>query len=301
MRLWLLLIVFSLSLQHADADNKGKGVVVETTYSLEIPPYMSLTQAKREGVVKARNQAIDSAFYSVVGGLDEVTLKNKNGNSDVSFMSIRRSQVKGVWLGDLAEPIFKQTLADDGRHFLDITVKGKARELKSAGIQFEALPLRVKPDLKLQTDSFKDGDDFFLYFRSPVDGYLSVFLFDTNLNEVCYMLPYHNSGTGSYVIKHNEHYTFFSPNMAKPDDEEVDEFVMTCSEGNQEEYDELYVIFSPNKYSKKASNLERKQLNSDLILPDRMDYEGFNNWLMEYQEIDEDMQIVRIPIRISKQ
>ena len=68
MRLWLLLIVFSLSLQHADADNKGKGVVVETTYSLEIPPYMSLTQAKREGVVKARNQAIDSAFYSVVGG-----------------------------------------------------------------------------------------------------------------------------------------------------------------------------------------------------------------------------------------
>ena len=76
---------------------------------------------------------------------------------------------------------------------------------------------------------------------------------------------------------------------------------MTCSEGNQEEYDELYVIFSPNKYSKKASNLERKQLNSDLILPDRMDYEGFNNWLMEYQEIDEDMQIVRIPIRISKQ
>ena len=127
---------------------------------------MSLTQAKREGVVKARNQAIDSAFYSVVGGLDEVTLKNKNGNSDVSFMSIRRSQVKGVWLGDLAEPIFKQTLADDGRHFLDITVKGKARELKSAGIQFEALPLRVKPDLKLQTDSFKDGDDFFLYFRS---------------------------------------------------------------------------------------------------------------------------------------
>lgn len=299
MRFWLVLIAFSLSLLHVEADNKGKVVIVEATYPLEIPPYMSYAQACREGIVKARNQAIDSAFYSVVGGFDEVTLRNTNGNSDVSLLSIHRSQVKGVWLGDLAEPIFKRALGEDGRDFLNITVKGKARELKSAGIQFEAFPLRVKPDIKLRTNSFKNGDDFFLYFKSPVDGYLTVFLFDTNLNEVCYMLPYQNSGTGSYAIKHNEQYTFFSAEMAKPGDE-VDEFIMTCSEGNHEEYDELYVIFSPNKYSKKASTLEKKQMNNDLILPDRMDYESFNNWLMEYQEIDEDMQIARIPIRISK-
>lgn len=300
MRLWLILTAISLGLQYAVADNKGKVVTVEATYPLEIPPYMSYDQACREGIVKARNQAIDSAFYSIVGGYDEVTLKNTNGNSEVSLLSIHRSQVKGVWLGDLEKPRFKRALADDGRDFLNVTVKGKVRELKSAGIQFEALPLRVKPDMKLQTNTFKNGDDFFLYFKSPVNGYLTIFLFDTNLNEVCYMLPYQNSGKGYYPITHDEQYTFFSPDKAKPGDGEVDEFVMTCSDRNHEEYDELYVIFSPNKYAKKPSNLERKALGNDLILPDRMDYESFNNWLLEYQQIDEDMQIARIPIRVTK-
>lgn len=300
MRLLSVLIVLSLGLQYAEADNKGKVVTVEATYSLEIPPYMSYDQACREGIVKAKNQAIDSVFYSVLSGFDEVTVKNTNANSEVSLLSIHRSQVKGVWLGDLAKPQFKRVLADDGRDFLYVTVKGKVRELKSAGIQFEALPLRVKPDLKLQTNTFKNGDDFFLYFRSPVNGFLTVFLFDTNLNEVCYMLPYQSSGEGYYAITHDVQYTFFSTDKAKPDDGEIDEFVMTCSDGNKEEYDELYVVFSPNKYVKKPSTLEKKQLGNDLILPDRMDYEGFNKWLTEYQQIDEDMQIARIPIRVSK-
>ena len=68
MRLLTVLIFLSLGLQYAEADNKGKVVTVEATYSLEIPPYMSYDQACREGIVKAKNQAIDSVFYSVLSG-----------------------------------------------------------------------------------------------------------------------------------------------------------------------------------------------------------------------------------------
>lgn len=300
MRYCLTLLFFTCCLLSVKAGKEGKVVTVKSTYTLEIPKYMSYAQACREGIVKARNQAIDSAFYSVVSATNIVNITNQNEKSSVSSISINRSEVRGIWLGDLAEPYFERTIASDGRDFLNITVKGKIRELTSAGIEFEALPLRVKPDKQLESNNFKEGDDFFLYFKSPADGYLTVFLFDTTLNEVCYLLPYHNSGLGSYPIKHDEDYIFFSPETAKPDDGRVDELVMTCSEGNQEEYDELYVVFSPNRYSKVSSNIERTQLDDHLVLPERMSYKDFNNWLMKYQQKDEDMQVARISVHITK-
>ena len=113
------------------------------------------------------------------------------------------------------------------------------------------------------------------------------------------MLPYQSSGKGSFAITHDKEYYLFSAAKADPADGEVDEVVLTCTEGNTEEYNNLYVIFSPNNYAKISSKVGQKQLSDDLIVPSSLDYKEFNAWLTKYQQKDEQMQVERIPIRIE--
>ena len=160
-------------------------------------------------------------------------------------------------------------------------------------------PIRYMADKELATDVFKNNDNFFLYFKSPVDGYLTVFLFDIQTGQAFCLLPYQDVGTGSYPIKFNEEYYFFSPNHAKADDGKVDELVLTCTEGKTEEYNQLYIIFSPNKYAKKMSTIGQKKLTDELVIPSSLEYEDFNKWLMKCQQKDEEMEVRRIPIKIT--
>lgn len=295
-----LSILLSLCFLTASADNeKGREKTVGGTYLTEVPPYLSLEQAKREAIIKAQNQAIEEAFGSSVSSSSRTTVKNIDGRSETNFMSISEGKVRGVWLGDKEEPKFERVV-QDGRDWLRVTVKGVAREIISAGVEFTAKTLRYKPDLELEASTFKNNDDFFLYFRSPTDGYLTVFLFDITTNQVFCMLPYQSSGKGAYSITRDEEYYLFAPNKAKPDDGQVDEFVLTCTEPNIEELSELYVIFSPNYYAKVGAQKEKQQLTDDLMLPSSLDYKDFNKWLLKYQQKDEAMQVKRIELLIKK-
>lgn len=87
---------------------------------------------------------------------------------------------------------------------------------------------------------------------------------------------------------------------AHPDDGQVDEVVLTCSEENKEELSEIYVVFSPNYYAKVGAKHSQQQLTEDLVLPSSLDYQSFNKWLIKYQQKDDAMQIKRIPLQIKR-
>lgn len=59
---------------------------------------------------------------------------------------------------------------------VEVYVNGKAREKNGAGVEFDAKVLRNGTDLKFESLDFQNGDDLYLYFKSPVDGYLVVYL-----------------------------------------------------------------------------------------------------------------------------
>ncbi len=299
MKTYLLIVLSLYSLVAFGADNKGEEKHVKGTFLVEIPSYMSFEQAKREALIKAQNQAIENAFGSTVSSRNQIIVSNKNGHSSTNFLSISEGEVRGVWLGDKEEPKFDRVF-QDGKDWLNVTVNGIAREIIHAGIQFEVETLKFAPDRKLKTTNFKNGDDFFLYFRSPVDGFLTVFMFDVTSNQVFCMLPYQSSGTGSYPITHDEDYFLFAPSKAHPDDGQVDEVVLTCSEENKEELSEIYVVFSPNYYAKVGAKHGQQQLTEDLVLPSSLDYQSFNKWLIKYQQKDDAMQIKRIPLQIQR-
>lgn len=299
MKTYLLIVLFLCSLVVLGADNKGEEKHVKGTFLVEIPSYMSFEQAKREALIKAQNQAIENAFGATISSRNQIIVSNENGHSSTNFLSISEGEVRGVWLGDKEEPQFNRVF-QDGKDWLNVTVNGIAREIIHAGILFEVETLQYAPDRKLKTTNFKNGDDFFLYFRSPVDGFLTVFMFDVTSNQVFCLLPYQSSGTGSYPITHDEDYFLFAPSKAHPDDGLVDEVVLTCSEENKEELSEIYVVFSPNFYAKVGSKRGQQQLTEDLVLPSSLDYHSFNKWLIKYQQKDDAMQIKRIPLQIKK-
>lgn len=296
-QLLILITIFSWALC-SSAQEKGKVKTVEASYLYEIPANLSLEQAKRIALVKAQNDAIESEFGLTVGSVNVTGVTNINGQSSTSFHSMTSDQVRGVWLGDVNEPKFERVM-ENGRDFLKVTVKGKIRELVAAGVEFDAKPLRRHPDKGDEATTFKSGDDFYLYFQSPVDGYLTVFLFDIQSNQVFSLLPYQSSGKGSFAITHDKEYYLFSETKAGPEDSAVDELTLTCADENTEEYNDLYVIFSPNNYAKISSKVGQQKLTDTLIIPSSLSYKEFNAWLTKYQQKDEQMQVKRIPIRIE--
>ena len=298
-QLWLLLLTPFFWTLPVSAQKEGKVYTVSATYMIEVPPYMTMNQAKQEAIRKAQNQAIDSVFNSALSSMVSTVVSNRNGQSDVSTHAINEEIVRGIWLGNLSEPKISDPIQQDGRQWLEVTVKGKARKLTNAGVDFEALTLFYKPEKELKKETYKNGDDFFLYFKSPTDGYLNVFIFDIVSNTVACLLPYQGSGLGSYPIIHDEEYYFFSPEKARPGDGEVNEVVMTCSENNQEEMNEVYVVFSPEYFSKGNSTIEQKKLSETLVVPPAMEYMDFNKWLIKNQGKDEKMQVLRINLRIT--
>jgi len=298
MRRWLLfLMVFSWGLA-TSAQEESREKKVKGSYTYEIPKSMSFEQASQAALVKAQNDAIAEAFGLSMLEDNSLFVSNINGKSNVSFHSTSEGTVRGIWLADEAEPVIEQFF-ENKRNWVKVTVKGRAREIRSAGIDFEVAPIRYQPDKELATDVFKNGDNFYLYFKSPVDGFLTVFLFDITANEAYCMLPYQNSGTGSYPIHFGEEYYFFSPRHARSGDGAVDELVMTCAPEKPEEYNQLYVIFSPNKYAKALSQNGQKQWSEGLVVPSSLEYKEFNKWLMKSQQRDEEMEVRRIPIKIT--
>lgn len=174
------------------------------------------------------------------------------------------------------------TLGEDGRPaFIDLETK----ILRNDGQEEELL--------------FKNGDDLYLSFLSPVNGYLTVYLVDEQKQAYC-LLPYSGQITGNYPIAGNQDYLFF--NSKKADDKErsfVDEYVMTCSSGTVD--NQIYIIFSPYQFFK-ASDHEWNRTSSlagTVGLPRQLSEDELKEWLSECQQRDKYMNVITKRITIS--
>jgi hypothetical protein len=121
----------------------------------------------------------------------------------------------------------------------------------------------------------------FLYFKSPVDGYLTVYLLDETIQEVFCLLPYKASGQGAYRIEHDKPYILFSAKNDLENANIVDEYTMTCS--REIEYNDIYIIFSPNAFTKANTNESTED-----VLPRQLSFEDFQKWLVKLRKIDKE-------------
>ncbi|WP_303013536.1 DUF4384 domain-containing protein [uncultured Bacteroides sp.] len=280
--LFLILLPLTLSAQ------KTEKVCGEYIYYA--PADKTLEQAKLIALERAKLQALADEFGTIVSQSNASMMKNENGKTDSHFFSLSSSEVKGEWIENLEEPEY-QISYEQNMLVVKCTVCGKARSVTNKAADFTALILRNGVEEKFADTSFRNGDDMFLAFQAPADGYIAVYLIDQSSTAYC-LLPYQQDNDGQQPVKQGEKYVFFSPRSARESASLVDEYTLTCKDAV--EYNQVYVIFSPNPFTKAIDSRQ------DSSLPRELSYEKFAEWLSKCRKRDERMGVKKIDIEIKQ-
>ena len=290
----VLSILFLAALTLPVFAQKVKTVVGEYTYIA--PENVSPSDAKSYALDQAKLKAIADEFGTIIAQTNLTHIETSNDESKTRFNSYGSSDVKGEWIETIGEPEFKTSFEQD-QLVVFCRVKGKARELVASKTDVLAKVLRNGTEDRFESDEFKSGDELYLSFQAPVNGYLAVYLVDDSQSAQC-LLPYSGQQNGIYQVKANQRYTLFSEKAAPQ--EPVDEYVLTAEKAV--ENNQLYVIFSPNQFFKAVDAASTKTSDNTKIggFPREVPFDDFHKWLGKCQRSDKDMLLKKILITIKK-
>ena len=268
-----LCVPFALSAQ--------KTLTASGTYTYYGKTDISLDQAKGIALERAKLQIIADHFGTFVGESTTSILTSSENGSSSDYVAIGQTEVRGEWLRTIGEPEYEISF-DKGMLVITVSVKGEIREISGSRIDVEAKVLCNGTEERFAGDRFREGDDLFLLFRTPVPGYLAAFLYVTEGN-VYRLLPYEDR-EGSMRITTKDSIVLF---------EEADgrsRYVMTCEGEN--ELDRIYVVFSPKRFTR-PNDTEAGDVSE-------MSFRDFDRWLGRCRASDRDMVVKQMDILISK-
>ena len=261
----------------------------------------SLARAKQNALYNAQLTAIADEFGTLVSQTNATVLENSGKRSSVDFFSFGESDVRGEWVETLEEPVYEVSY-EQGMLVVKVSLKGRIRELVSSSIQvdFRLLYNGVNKDAnRLRKSTYQYGDKMYMYFSSPVDGYLAFYNVDEDeaMTVQC-LLPYSNQVDGAYRIEANKEYVFFSKEKAAPF-EKVRELVMKSRDAH--DYNLFYLVFSPNPFVK-AVDSQAEEIGGyrSKNLPRQLSFSDFQKWLGKCRRGDKDMIVKRELVEIVK-
>lgn len=295
---WIIALLLVLTFQKGYSQ---KELVSSGEYSFKIEKDQTYNQAKEIVIEQAKINAIEKAFGRIIMNGNTSYIQNEQANnktdSKSKFNFYSDSFVKGEWLRDLIKPeISVQTIDDE--QWIKAKVKGIIREINSQIVTFKLITAACT-SAECETNNFKNNQDFFVGFQSPVSGYLGLFLEDINTSETSRILPYENSekNSSSVKIEKNNFYWFFSKKMDGLDERNVvDELKFRISDKNQVEFYKLYILFSetpfiPPIFTKENSNqLNNNDIKLGVSLPKSLDSQMFQNWLQKFRGTNKKVQ-----------
>lgn len=264
---------------------------VDGEYTYVVPENVNLDKAKYIALERLKIQLIEEEFGATVSQSNSTLVKNSNGKSDVDFVSIGGSEVNGEWIETIGTPQYNIYYEKD-MLVVSVKAKGRIREIISTAVDVKSLVLRNGIEDRFESDTFKSGDDLYISFQSPTNGYLVVYLVDTEQRAFC-LLPYQNMKEGFFNVEANKRYVLFSAQTATSELKPyVDEYTMTCT--HDQEINQLYVIFSTSPFVKAIDNKFEKEL------PRELSNEEFQKWLAKYRTRDTNMVVKKTTITIRK-
>lgn len=284
-----LFVLISIFCATAVFAQKEKTVVAEYIYVGSKSE--TIEQAEHKALEYAKIKAIADEFGTIVSETNVTRLENTAESSNASYLSIGGSDVRGEWIETIKEPEFETTF-QDGMPVVKVRVKGRIREIVSAKVDFKSLVLKNGTEDKFASENFRDGDDLFVSFQTPTAGYVAIYLVDNDGQAFC-LLPYQNQETGIYPVRANQHYVFFSEQHAAAQERSlVDHLYMTCERPT--ELNQLFVIFSPNEFTKAVDN----QVSAGL--PRQLSETEFHKWLSKCRKHDTQMAIQKFALSLKK-
>ena len=264
---------------------------VDGEYTYVVPENVNLDKAKYIALERLKIQLIEEEFGATVSQSNSTLVKNNNGKSDVDFVLIGGSEVNGEWIETIGTPRYN-IYYENNMLVVSVKAKGRIREIISTAVDVKSLVLRNGIEDRFESDTFKSGDDLYISFQSPTNGYLVVYLVDTEQRAFC-LLPYQNMKEGSFNVEANKRYVLFSTQTAASELKPyVDEYTMTCT--HDQEINQLYVIFSTSPFVKAIDDKLEKEL------PRELSNEDFQKWLAKYRTRDTNMVVKKTTITIRK-
>ena len=263
----LLLIICLLPLL---SNAQGLRVAVGES-SIRIESFMSQNEAEERVIELAKVDALIREFGQYVEQQSNLDLQN----GKVDFRSYGQTKVKGEWIRTLGDPEIKfdeRMVKGKPERWITCKIKGEVRRaIPKADLEVEILGC---PEKSCITEKFKSDQNLYLYVKSPLSGFLSVFLDDgTNVYR---LLPYRSmEGQKSVKISADKEYILFSTSQNKFN--QASDALQVFTE-REYEANTLIIIFSENDYSKPRLNEEQIDQNN-LIIPKSLSKNYFENWL----------------------
>ena len=241
-------------------------------------------QAERTAIERAKQKALEEKFGVDVRAVTNTLITNRRGSdaqSQTNVFSLGGTAVRGEWIETTKKEVLEMAFVQ-GFWKIRVHIEGKARNTTSEKADIRYAFIKDVQDLESPV-TFRDGSDLFLRFSSPVAGYLCVYLIDETKNAYC-LLPYMSQQTGSQPVEANRDYIFFSSKY----DKGAQEYTLNCA--NSSEQNALYLIFSPNDFTKAADHQAGKNFRNEQ-LPRELSYEAFLKWLSRNQTKDPQMLV----------
>lgn len=272
---------------------------VEGYARMEQPDDKTAAEVKALVLKNAQDNAVISAFGSNVSRNNITKVVNENGKSYTSFYMFGENDLRGIWIRDVDKPRIEKRV-EEGRIIWEAWVKGEIREVTRAKVEFKWKLLANGTDDRYQTEELHDGDAFYVKFCSPVKGYLLMFMADDKA-VVSSILP--EEGQDYCIVEANK-WQLFHYDQSKPESQ----WIATIAERKQEEFDQIYIIFSPNKIAPPTRSINHD--NSDLdrysgngytcIHVPELSFKEFHKYLTKLLKQDSEVQYEKRLVKISK-
>jgi len=309
----LLFLPFSFVIGQKTVKTSGEAQV-------ELTETRSRQEVKKEVMDMAIVNALEKAFGRVIIQGNSTYISNINTGEKTEtnsvFNMIANTSVKGEVVEVINEKYedVKGYKVIDGKK-IEVTeilckITIRARELTDPPIDFTTFPLACT-NIKCKTTSFTENDDFFLYFLSPISGYVSVYLDDGEYSQC--LLPYRNIPVeyeSGIPVKADREFIFFSrePEHNYLKDEDFEEDVYTLYSDSKKDINRLFIIFSKTPLNKpklennvKIEQLTEQEMAEGYTMPKALKSEDFQKWLNKCRSYRKnDMQVEIIDITITK-
>lgn len=251
-------------------------------------------QAELRALQLAKQKALEEHFGLDVVGINSTLQRNRQEGGVVTttadVFSLSETSVRGEWVETTKEQVLEKTF-EKGFWHIRVYVAGRARNHSTDKPEIQYAFINNAHD-RQNRDQYYDGDDIYLRFSSPVSGALCVYLVDAEQNAYC-LLPYQSSTIGYQPVDANQHHLFFSTAT----DHTADEYTLNCEKSSEQ--NALYVIFSPNTFTKAIDQQAGKNWR-DEQLPRQLTYKELMKWLSKNQTRDENMVVRHEIVTIRK-
>lgn len=300
----LVVLVVALGFEVSLADEK-----VTVTGEYYAPNAMAPALAKEQAIYRAQVQALQKAYGTVVSETSISLQSEGDGHQRDSYHAFGECDVRGEWIETIGQPEWK-IVPGERETYYEVTLSGIIREIPGGRADLDVRLLYNGTDKDkdlLRNATYKVGDYMYIYFKSPVDGYLACYLVDDDeVMTIQCLVPYDGMREGFFPVEAGKEYILFSPADAQ---ESVRPFARRLRLNTRGEVDvnQLYVIFSPNKFLKASDSDDLSKYVSDprtgakvSLLPRKTDFKSFHKWLSRLRKHDRDLQIVKSIFSIER-